>query len=334
MRSLLRTIAAVRRLAGPYFRSEDRWRAWALLAAVTALSLASVAISVRMNRWNRDFFNAVQFRDLHAWRAQVMVFFVVVLAQLVIGLSLLYLIQWLEIRWRRWMTARYIAGWLERSAHYRMQLGGARVDNPDQRIAQDLQLFVNRTLVMIFGDRSIPMSTGLLGAAASLGSFVVILWGISARMPMPLFGGRVVIPGFLVWAALIYAAVTTLATHLVGRKLVGLRFEQQRYEADFRFELVNVRENCEQIALLKGEDAQRARLMGRFDAVVHNWRQLMARQVKLGAATTTAGAVSMIVPSLLVAPAFFIGAIQFGDLMQISNAFVVVQGPFSFFVIP
>lgn len=334
MKGFWRTIVAVWRLSAPYFvRSADRWRALVLVVAVTALALGAVAVSVRMNTWNRDFFNAMQARDLHAWQVQLVVFGVIGAMQLTIGVGVLYLIQLLEIRWRKWMTSHYVSAWLERSAHYRMQLITAKVDNPDQRISMDIALFVEKTLNMLFGDRSVPGSAGILGAVASLGSFTVILWALSAHMPIPINGVNYIIPGFLVWAALVYSLTTTLVTHVFGRQLINLRFDQQRYEADFRFDLVRVRENSEQIALLRGEEAEKARLMGRFGAVVHNWHHLMTRQVKLGVFTTSFGVLSLILPSLLVAPAFFLGAIGFGELMQISNAFAVVQGAFSFFVV-
>ena len=242
MKGFWQTIAAVWRLSAPYFvRSADRWRALALVVAVTILALGAVAVSVRLNTWNRDFFNAMQARDLHAWKGQLVVFGVTGAMQLLIGVGVLYLIQLLEIRWRKWMTSNYVSAWLERSAHYRMQLITAKVDNPDQRISMDIALFVEKTLNMLFGDRSVPLSTGILGAVASLGSFIVILWGLSAHMPIPINGVSYIIPGFLVWAALVYSLTTTLVTHVFGRQLIALRFDQQRYEADFRFDLVRLR---------------------------------------------------------------------------------------------
>ena len=174
----------------------------------------------------------------------------------------LYLNQWLQIRWRRFLTTRYLGEWLDSGNHYRMQLLGDAADNPDQRIAEDIKQFIDG------GSNSVgilPIGLGLLNAVVTLGSFVVILWGLSQAAPLTLAGWT--IPGYLVWAALIYAIAGTLLTHLVGRPLTVLNFNQQRYEADFRFNLVRARENSEQIALLHGEPAERGRLLHRFAVV-------------------------------------------------------------------
>ena len=165
----------------------------------------------------------------------------------------LYLNQWLQIRWRRWMTTHYLGEWLHGANHYRMQLQGDAADNPDQRIADDVKLFVERTL---------DIGLGLLNSVVTLVSFVIILWGLSAAAPLHLFGNEFAIPGYLVWGALIYAIFGTALTHWIGSPLVRLDFKQQRYEADFRFNLVRVRENSEQIALLQGESAERAAALG------------------------------------------------------------------------
>src|SRR5262249_43077054 len=155
-----------------------------------------------------------------------------------------------------------LGDWLDRANHYRMQLLGDAADNPDQRIAEDIQMFVERTL---------SIGIGLLSAVVTLGSFVIILWGLSASAPLHLFGTEWNIPGYLVWAALIYAVIGTALTHLIGWPLIRLYFDQQRFEADFRFNLVRVRENSEQIALLSGEPAEQERLLTRFGRVVGNW---------------------------------------------------------------
>jgi putative ATP-binding cassette transporter len=189
----------------------------------------------------------------------------------------LYLNQWLQIRWRRWMTKVYLSHWLERATHYRMQLFGDAADNPDQRIADDIRLFIERALTI---------GIGLLSAIVTLASFVVILWALSAGAPLQLFGATIAIPGYLVWAAIIYAILGTALTHLIGWPLVQLNFNQQRYEADFRFNLVRVRENSEQIALLTGETAESDRLLTRFGRVVSNWHLIMSRQKRLTFFTT------------------------------------------------
>jgi putative ATP-binding cassette transporter len=317
------TLATVWRIAAPYFRSEDKWAGRGLLAAVIAIELAVVFLTVLFNRWNNVFYNALQERNQAVFTYQIGYF--CVLAAFWIGLKVyqLYLNQWLQIRWRRWMTARYLGGWLHEANHYRMQLLGDAADNPDQRIAEDTQRFVEQTLAL---------GIGLLSAVVTLASFIVILWDLSNEAPLHLFGRDILIPGYLVWGALIYALLGTLLTHLIGRPLVGLNFQQQRFEADFRFNLVRTRENAEQIALLRGEPVERARLLSRFASVADNWLGIMQRTKKLTALTATYSQVSVIVPYVLIAPAYFAEKIQLGGMMQTANAFSSVQDALSFFI--
>jgi len=317
------TLATVWRIAAPYFRSEDKWAGRGLLAAVIAIELAVVFLTVLFNRWNNVFYNALQDHNQAVFTYQIGYF--CVLAAFWIGLKVyqLYLNQWLQIRWRRWMTARYLGGWLHEANHYRMQLLGDAADNPDQRIAEDTQRFVEQTLAL---------GVGLLSAVVTLASFIVILWDLSNEAPLHLFGKDIPIPGYLVWGALIYALLGTLLTHLIGRPLVELNFQQQRLEADFRFNLVRTRENAEQIALLRGEPVERSRLLSRFALVVNNWLGIMQRTKKLTAFTATYSQVSVIVPYVLIAPAFFAEKIQLGGMMQTVNAFSSVQDALSFFI--
>ena len=188
-----------------------------------------------------------------------------------------------------------------------MQLQGEAADNPDQRIADDVKLFVDQTLAV---------GVGLLSAVVSLASFVVILWGLSAAAPLHLFGRDFPIPGYLVWGALIYAVFGTALTQWIGSPLVQLDFLQQHYEADFRFNLVRVRENSEQIALLKGESAERTRLLGRFGRVVDNWYAIMSRTKRLTAFTPSYAQAAVVFPFILATPAYFADKIQLGGMMQ------------------
>ena len=323
MNNIRSTLAAVWRIAIPYFRSEDKWAGRGLLAAVIAIELAVVFLNVLFNRWNNVFYNALQERNQAVFTYQIGYF--CVLAAFWIGLKVyqLYLNQWLQIRWRRWMTDRYLGGWLHDANHYRMQLLGDAADNPDQRIAEDTQRFVEQTL---------SLGIGLLSAVVTLASFVFILWGLSNEAPLHLFGKEFAIPGYLVWGALIYAVLGTTLTHLIGWPLVGLNFQQQRYEADFRFNLVRARENAEQIALLHGEPVERTRLLSRFGFVVENWLAIMQRTKKLTAFTATYSQASVIFPYVLVAPAYFAEKVQLGGMMQTASAFSSVQDSLSFFI--
>ena len=323
MNNIRSTLAAVWRISAPYFNSEDKWAGRGLLAAVIAIELATVYLTVLFNQWNNVFYNALQERNQAVFTYQLGYF--CVLAAFWVGLKVyqLYLNQWLQIRWRRWMTARYLGDWLHDANHYRMQLLGDAADNPDQRIADDTQRFVEQTLAL---------GIGLLSAVVTLVSFVFILWTLSNEAPLHLFGRDIPIPGYLVWASLIYALVGTLLTHLIGWPLVGLNFQQQRYEADFRFNLVRARENGEQIALLRGEPVERMRLLGRFGLVVQNWLDIMQRTKKLTALTATYSQASVIFPYVLIGPAYFAEKVQLGGMMQALSAFTSVQDSMSFFI--
>ncbi|MEA2981321.1 MAG: vitamin B12/bleomycin/antimicrobial peptide transport system ATP-binding/permease protein [Alphaproteobacteria bacterium] len=323
MKGIAPTLATIWRLASPYFYSEDRKAGRILLAAVIATELSLVAINVLLNQWNNRFYNALQDRNWDAFVTELLFFCVLAGAYILLAVYQVYLNQWLQIRWRQWMTKAYLGDWLTDANHYRMQLLGDAADNPDQRIAEDIQMFVERTLTI---------GIGLLSALVTLGSFVIILWTLSVEAPLHLFGGEWNIPGYLVWAALIYAVIGTYFTHLIGWPLVTLNFNQQRFEADFRFNLVRVRENSEQIALLKGELAETDRLVQRFGRVVANWLLIMSRTKKLTFFTASYSQVSIVFPYVVVSPAYFAGKMQLGGLMQTASAFNSVQTALSFFI--
>ena len=323
MSRLLSTLALIWRLARPYFVSEDRWAGRILLGAIIAIELSTVAINVMLNQWNNRFYNALQERNWDNFVWELLFFCALAAAFIVLAVYQLYLNQWLQIRWRRWLTRQYLDRWLANANHYRMQLLGDAADNPDQRISEDINLFIERTLTI---------TVGLLSAIVTLFSFVIILWTLSAAAPLHLFGTSLAIPGYLVWAALLYAIVGTTLTHLVGWPLVGLNFRQQRFEADFRFNLVRVRENSEQIALLRGETDEREQLLDRFGRLVSNFMQIMLRTKQLTFLTASYTQVSTIFPFIVIGPAYFAGTIQLGGLMQTASAFSSVQTALSFFV--
>jgi putative ATP-binding cassette transporter len=329
VRGIFSTLAIVWRIASPYFYSEDRWPGRILLAAVVAIELSIVGINVLLNSWNNTFYNALQDKNWDAFIYQLGYFCVLATIYILLAVYQLYLNQWLQIRWRRWLTQTYLDHWLKGANHYRMQLLGDAADNPDQRIAEDVKQFIDAGTT---GIGVLPIGLGLLNSVVTLGSFAIILWNLSGTAPLQLFGTTWDIPGYLFWAALIYAIIGTALTHLVGRALTALNFQQQRYEADFRFNLVRVRENSEQIALLDGEPAERDRLLMRFSNVVANWLAIMSRQKKLTFLTAGYSQLSSVFPFVVVSPAYFAGSIQLGGLMQTASAFGSVQGALSFFI--
>jgi vitamin B12/bleomycin/antimicrobial peptide transport system ATP-binding/permease protein len=319
-RRLLAALADVRRIASPYFYGEDRRAGRLLLLSVIGLELSIVALNVMFNAWNARFYNAIEVKDWESFKFELLLFCGLAALFIAAAVYQLYLQLWLRIRWRQWMTDRYLVRWLRDGTHYRMRLTGDVADNPDQRIAEDLELFA---------ERAVAIGIGFLGAIATLVSFVTILWRLSDEAATPYLSS---VPGYLVWIALLYAIGGTLITHLIGHPLVRLNFNQQRYEADFRYHLVRIRENGEQVALLAGENAERARLGDRFARLVANWRLIMTARKRLTWFTAGYDQVSIVFPYVVVSPAFFAGTIPLGVLTQTASAFGQVQTAFSFFV--
>lgn len=306
-------------LAKPYWTSEEKWRALGLLALVIGLSLGIVFMNVQFNSWYNVFYDTLQNYDQAGFKASIFKFTWLALIYIAIAVYAQYFQQMLEMKWRRWLTEHYIARWLAGQGYYRLQLTDQGTDNPDQRIAEDVALFVASTL---------SISLGLLRSVVTLVSFIGILWTLSG----PLRLGSVTIPGYMVWAAIVYALVGTVLTILIGRKLVGLNFQQQRFEADFRFGLVRIRENAESVALYRGEMVENERLSMRLANVVTNFWGLMRMQKRLGWFTSFWSQLAIIFPILVAAPRFFSKEISLGGLMQINSAFGQVYGALDFII--
>ena len=302
----------------PYWRSEEKGKAWTLLIAVIALTLFSVAISVWINSWYKDFYNALQRKDEAAFWQLILYFCGIATVAILGAVYRLYLTQMLTIRWRAWLTEKHFKRWLDHKNYYQLEQGGY-TDNPDQRISEDLNTYTANTL---------SLGLGLLRTIVSLVSFSIILWGVSGSIEV--FG--IEIPGYMFWCALLYAAVGSLMTHLIGRRLIGLNNKQQRFEADLRFSMVRVRENAESIALYNGEPNENRRLSNRFGLVWHNFWDIMRVSKRLTFFTSGYGQIAIIFPFVVAAPRYLSGKIELGELMQINSAFGNVQENFSWFI--
>ena len=319
-------------LSAPYFRSDEKWKARGLLAAIVVLNLAAVYMLVLLNDWNRLFYDALQNKDQPVFWTQLGRFTYLAFAFIIIAVYKFYLTQLLEVRWRAWMTAHYLERWLANHAFYRLELArfsanpadvNKGADNPDQRIQEDINQFTSYT---------ISLSMGLMNAVVTLLSFVGILWSLSGAFAFTLGGSSYNIPGFMVWMALLYCVVGSVITHYIGRPQIRLNFMQQRYEADFRHHMVRVREYSESIALDKGEKVERMQLDGRFSYVLSNFLLLIKKQKNMVWFTSFFGQAAVVFPFIVAAPRFFSGAIQLGQLMQISSAFGRVQDALSWLV--
>ena len=324
MRDLTRNfLPALWALTKPYWFSEERWAARGLLAVIIALNLGLVYINVQLNQWNNDFYNTLQNMDKDGFFRQLAKFGVIAAAYIIVAVYQLYLNQMLQIRWRRWLTGRYLADWIGERTYYRLQLTDRGTDNPDQRIADDLAGFCDKTL---------NLTLGLMSAVVTLVSFVAILWALSGTLSFAFNGSQIAIPGYMVWVALVYAIAGTILAHLIGRPLIELNFNQQKFEANFRFSLVRFRENAESIALYAGEADEMRGLQHRFSDVVANWWAIMRRQKSLTWFRAGYNQIATIFPFVVAAPRYFSGSIQLGGLMQTASAFGQVQDALSWFV--
>ncbi len=321
--SLIRTVPRAWAMIRPYWFAEDRWAGRGLLLAVVLLTLGMVYLTVLLNQWNNAFYNALQDKNVVAFRAQLLRVTYLIVIFIFLAVYQVYLNQMLEIRWRRWLTDRYLRAWLTDGAYYRMQLAARQTDNPDQRIAEDVHLLAAHSLGLF---------TGGLRAIVTLVTFVAILWGLSGTMTVPIGGTSISVPGYMVWVAVLYAVLGTWMTDWLGRPLVRLNFDRQRYEADFRFSLVRFRENTEGVALYRGETDEFRSFRERFEDVVANWWGIMRRQKRMTYFTSGYGLGAWIVPSIVAAPRYFRGELGLGGLMQTNQAFQQVQDALSFFV--
>lgn len=327
-------VKRVIKLAMPYFQSDQKWQARGLLLAIVSLNLATVYVAVKFNDWNGVFYDALQAKNETVFWQQMGVFSYLAFGGIVIAVYKFYLTQILEMRWRKWMTSYYLQRWLSNQTFYKLELtrftksegadtNAINTDNPDQRISEDVNQFTTQT---------ISLCMGLLNSVVTLVSFVGILWGLSGAFTFALGGSSYTIPGYMLWAAVVYCLVGSVLTHYIGRSQISLNFFQQKYEADFRHHMVRVREYSESIALDKGENVEKTQLDTRFTTVISNYLALIKAQKNLIWFTSFFGQAAIIFPFIVAAPRFFSGAIQLGQLIQISSAFGKVQDSLSWFV--
>lgn len=311
-------------LTRPFFTSRGAGIAWLLLGAVVIFTFVEVGITVLMTDWNQRLFNAAQDLDKARFLRELLFFPLIVSALLVVVTAEDYCGKVLRLRWRAWLTAKCLSLWLKDQAFYRLRFSSAGTDNPDQRISEDVGTFVDRTFVLL---------TSLLASVIGLASFVTILWRISGTTAIPLpWLGTVQVPGVLVFGVFFYALLGSLGIHLLGRPLIDLEYNQERREADFRFSLIRLRENAENIAMYGGEGVERSILDLRFSEVLANWRRLIYRRVSLNGTTNLYNNAAVLVPWVLLAGRFFSGAIKLGDIIQASGAFDQVRSYLSILV--
>ena len=312
------------RLMSAYWHSKEKWKAGGLLAGVIALSLGQVYMLVLLNGWNNDFYNALQERTFDLFWPLIGQFTLIAFLYIIMAVYAIYVKQILEIKWRTWMTEKYLARWLAHQTYYRLQVAGRDdMDNPDQRISDDISSFVNLSLSLF---------VGILKQATSLAAFVFILWNLSGSLDIPVGDAVLSVPGYMVFVTLFYSLAGTWLAHKVGYRLIRLNYDQQRFEADFRFSMVRLRENSESVAFYGGELPELKNFHARFGMVIGNFWGLMKRTKLLNFYVNGYAQIAIIVPILMCAPQYFTGAMQLGGFMQTISAFGRVQDALSYFV--
>ncbi|WP_010092905.1 ABC transporter ATP-binding protein/permease [Burkholderia ubonensis] len=309
-------------LIKPYWVSSEWKIAWGLLVTIVVINLCVVWINVKLNQWNAQFYNALQAKNVHDFPGLLMQFSAFAFSFIILAVYGRYLRQMLGFRWRQWLTNRFLNEWLGDRAFYRIERDRL-ADNPDQRITDDLQSFATTTLTL---------SLDLLSTVVTLVSFITILWSLAGALTVTLGGAPIAIPGYMVWAAALYAVGGSLVIHKVGHPLVSINYQAQRVEADFRFGLIRVRENAEQIALYDGETTENGNAHNLFMRIRDNWWRVMKYTKRLTFVTAFYGQIAIIFPLVVAAPRYFAGAFSFGVLMQISSAFNTVSDSFSWFI--
>lgn len=318
----MNTLRRFVRLSRPFWHDRGQWQGWLMLAAVIGLGLLVVQINVLINSWSKTFYDTLAAFDTAALYGLVGQYALYLGAYVLIIVGLDYIRKRLELRWRQAMTARLTDAWLADHAFYRLGLSG-EPDNPDQRIAQDVDLMVGL---------SIELVASLVINLAQVGAFALILWNLSGVQTFSLFGATVTVHGYLLWIVVIYTLTGSVLTHLIGKPLHALNYEREHREADFRASLLRKRDHAEQIALYRGEGVEREQLARRFQAIASNWRQLIGRERDLSLFTVAYQRLSLIIPVFAAMPAFMSKAITLGGLMQIRSAFSAVHDSLSWFI--
>lgn len=310
-------------LIRPYWTSEDKWKAYGLLGGHIALMGIFIAITVRLNYWNNDFFMAIQALDGSAFVYLLGVFSIFAFFAIISSMLKLYLLERLVIRWRQWLTNHFLENWVMNRRYYNLQIKGDGTDNPDQRIAEDIFQFINITL---------SLSIGLFQQIVMLVSFLSVLWTLSGTLYLPIGDFSLAIPGYMCWGALLYAVGGTFFSIYLGRPLARLNYERQKCEANFRYSLVRFRDNVEGVALYGGEEKEKDIFTTRFSLIVDNFNAILNRAVKMICWTSFYGQFDGIFPFLLAAPRLFAKEITFGGFMQTLTAFKQVSHSLAFII--
>ena len=310
-------------LTKSYWQSEEKKKAFWLLTCIIALTLGIVFMLVQLNTWNNSFYSALQNYDAEKISSELIHFSWLAAIYIILAVYSYYLQQTLILHWRRWLTTRFIDIWLQNKTYYNLQMFGKDTDNPDQRISEDVRQFVEMTL---------GFAIGILKSLCTFISFVFILYQLSGPLSFSFMGKTWTIHGYMLWASLLYSVLGTYITHVVGRKLVKLNFIQQRYEADFRFSMIRLRESAESVAFYRGEAQEGRVFKHRFKLLLDNFWQLVNKQKQLVFLNSGYSQIAIIFPFVVAMNRYLAKEVSLGGLMQVASAFGRVQDSLSYFV--
>ena len=306
-----------------YWQSEEKKKAFFLLGCIIALTLGVVYMLVLLNQWNNSFYSALQNYDAKKIFDELIHFSWLAAIYILLAVYSYYLQQTLILNWRRWLTTRFIDIWLQNKTYYNLQMFGKDTDNPDQRISEDVRQFVEMTL---------SFGIGILKAFCTFASFVVILYNLSGSLSFTFMGKTWTINGYMLWASLLYSVIGTYITHIVGRKLVKINFIQQKYEADFRFSMIRLRESAESVAFYRGEAQEGSVFKQRFKMLLDNFWKLVNKQKQLVFLNSGYSQIAIIFPFVVAMNRYLTKEVTLGGLMQVASAFGRVQDSLSYFV--
>ena len=310
-------------LTKSYWQSEEKKKAFFLLGCIIALTLGVVYMLVLLNQWNNSFYSALQNYDAKKIFDELIHFSWLAAIYILLAVYSYYLQQTLILNWRRWLTTRFIDIWLQNKTYYNLQMFGKDTDNPDQRISEDVRQFVEMTL---------SFGIGILKAFCTFASFVVILYNLSGSLSFTFMGKTWTINGYMLWASLLYSVIGTYITHIVGRKLVKINFIQQKYEADFRFSMIRLRESAESVAFYRGEAQEGSVFKQRFKMLLDNFWKLVNKQKQLVFLNSGYSQIAIIFPFVVAMNRYLTKEVTLGGLMQVASAFGRVQDSLSYFV--
>jgi putative ATP-binding cassette transporter len=307
---------------GYWGKNGDRL-AWLLSTGLLILIVANVGIQYGINIWNRAIFDAIEKHDSTMVFYMTAVFFPLAVGSVLLGVAQVYVRMSIQRRWRAWLTNSVVSRWLTNGRYYQLNLVGGDHKNPEYRIAEDLRIAT---------DSPVDFMAGVTSAFLSASTFIVVLWSIGGALTLTIGGSTVTISGFLVIAAVLYAAIASSSIMVIGRRFVQISEDKNQAEAEYRYTLTRVRENGESIALLGGEEEERDGIDKTFSNVLRQWARLADQHMRTTLVSQGSSLIAPVVPVLLCAPKFLDGSMTLGQVMQAASAFTIVQSAFGWLV--